>query len=182
MSNARPAHLFVPLSRICGCVGKHRFVKRRGQRYLFLAFELRMSELLRLVVSLFLRTPRGAANGAVTDESPVKMAGSSSCCMPADWMRWVDARIWVRMTGSRLCCLARLTPIVRNCETLSGRRYAVTARFMHRHTFLNNVIKDIFPSNLHLCWSSPIDLLCGKLKWVVYQVLMSLVYMQVKAV
>ena len=97
MSNARPAHLFVPLSRVCGCAQASIREKVGEHRSLFLPFELRMSELLCLFVSSFLRTPRGAANGAVTDESPVKMAGSSSCCMPADWTRWVDARMWVRI-------------------------------------------------------------------------------------
>lgn len=45
-----------------------------------------------------------------------------------------------------------------------------------------NVMKRIFESYSRLCWSSPIDLLCGKLKWVIYSVPSESTYMHVKAV
>ena len=46
----------------------------------------------------------------------------------------------------------------------------------------DNVMKHIFESHMRLCWSSLIDLLCGKLKWVIYSVLSESIDIQVRAV
>ena len=187
MSVAHPAHLFAPLRCVRVELASGDSLTSGG-RELRCFFSLVEGEWMnycgfRLNCSRTLRGD-GLARRQKTKVLSKRQAPCCIACLMSGCSGCVDAAtscacvLW----GTESPVSSRFLSIVRDGQR--GERVLSPCGGWAQQSagMADNVMKHIFESYLRLCWSSLIDLLCGKLKWVIYSVLSEPIDMQVKAV
>lgn len=187
MSVAHPAHFFLR----CGVSGASWQAAIRPQaeggerRCLFLASGTRIAELLRLPVEWFSNSSgRWVERRQKTKVLSKRQAPCCVACLMSGCSGCIDAATGYAcvLWGTESPVSSRFLSIVRDSQQGERGLSPCGGWAQQSSGMADNVMKHIFESHMRLCWSSLIDLLCGKLKWVIYSVLSESIDIQVRGV
>lgn len=187
MSVAHPAHFFSPLRCVRGELASSDSPTSGGgeRRCLFLASGTRIAELLRLPVEWFSNSSgRWVERRQKTKVLSKRQAPCCVACLMSGCSGCIDAATGYAcvLWGTESPVSSRFLSIVRDSQQGERGLSPCGGWAQQSSGMADNVMKHIFESHMRLCWSSLIDLLCGKLKWVIYSVLSESIDIQVRAV